>query len=68
MPELLENADEKLSTGKRRLLDFLWREWKGLQVQIESPNTANKLARITWAVLASGNDYHQRHKALVFSN
>jgi hypothetical protein len=26
--------------------------------------TANKLARISWAVLASGNDYHPRHKAL----
>lgn len=39
MPELLENADEKLSTGMRRLLDFLWQEWKGLQVQIESLNT-----------------------------
>ena len=23
----------------RRLLDFLWQEWKGLQVQIESLNT-----------------------------
>jgi hypothetical protein len=30
--------------------------------------TANKLARISWAVLASGNDYHPMHKALVFSN
>jgi hypothetical protein len=39
MPELLENADEKLSTGMRRLLDFLGQEWKGLQVQIESLNT-----------------------------
>jgi len=39
MPELLENADEKLSTGMRRLLDFLWQEWKGLQVRIESLNT-----------------------------
>jgi hypothetical protein len=30
--------------------------------------TANKLARISWAVLASGNDYHAMHKAPVFSN
>jgi transposase len=30
--------------------------------------TANKLARISWTVLASGNDYHPRHKALVLSN
>ena len=39
MPEILENADEKLSPAMRRLLDFLWQEWKGLQVQIESLNT-----------------------------
>jgi transposase len=39
MPEILENADEKLSTRMRRLLDFLWQEWKGLQSQIESLNT-----------------------------
>jgi transposase len=39
MPEILENADEKLSTPMRRLLDFLWQEWKGLQSQIESLNT-----------------------------
>ena len=38
MPEILENADEKLSTAMRRLLDFLWQEWKGLQLQIESLN------------------------------
>ena len=30
--------------------------------------TANKLARISWAVLASGNDYQPRHKAAVGSN
>jgi hypothetical protein len=30
--------------------------------------TANKLARISWAVLATGNDYHPTHKAVVFSN
>src|SRR5579863_7119951 len=39
MPEILENADAKLSTAMRRLLDFLWQEWKGLQMQIESLNT-----------------------------
>jgi transposase len=36
MPEILENADEKLSAGMRRLLNFLWQEWKGLQLQIDS--------------------------------
>ena len=30
--------------------------------------TANKLARISWAVLASGDDYQPRYKAPVFSN
>jgi transposase len=39
MPEILENADAKLSTAMRRLLDFLWQEWKGLQLQIETLNT-----------------------------
>src|SRR3954468_15992625 len=39
MPEILENGDAKLSPGMRRLLDFLWQEWKGLQAQIESLNT-----------------------------
>ena len=38
MPEILENTDAKLSTAMRRLLDFLWQEWKGLQLQIESLN------------------------------
>ncbi len=36
MPEILENADEKLTTRLRRLLDFLWPEWKHLQWPIES--------------------------------
>ena len=36
MPEILENADEKLTTRMRCLLDFLWQEWKHLQLQIES--------------------------------
>jgi transposase len=36
MAEILENADEKLSPRMRRLLDFLWQEWKHLQLQIES--------------------------------
>jgi transposase len=39
MPEILENADAKLSTAMRCLLDFLWQEWKGLQLQIETLNT-----------------------------
>jgi transposase len=30
--------------------------------------TANKLAKISWAVLASGNDYQPLHKAAAFSN
>ena len=30
--------------------------------------TANKLARISWAVLASGNSYEPRHRATVLSN
>jgi len=36
MPEILENADEKLTARMRRLLDFLWQEWKHLQLPIES--------------------------------
>jgi transposase len=37
MPEILENAaNEKLSARMRRRLDFLWQEWKHLQLQIES--------------------------------
>jgi transposase len=38
MPEILENAEERLSPRMRRLLDFLWQEWNGLQAQIESLN------------------------------
>jgi transposase len=30
--------------------------------------TANKLARISWAVLASGENYHPTYKTLAFSN
>jgi hypothetical protein len=30
------NADDKLTARMRRLLDFLWQEWKHLQLQIES--------------------------------
>jgi transposase len=36
MPEILENADERLTARMRRRLDFLWQEWKHLQLQIES--------------------------------
>jgi transposase len=82
MPEILENADERLTARMRRLLDFLWQEWKHLQLQIESLSedlekiansdaacvvivaTANNLARISWAVLSSGNDYRPMHRAL----
>ena len=39
MPEILEDADEKLSSAMRRLLDCLWQEWEGPQLQIESLNT-----------------------------
>src|SRR5246500_5615839 len=38
LPEILENADQKLSSRMRRLLNFLWQEWKGLQAQVESLN------------------------------
>ena len=37
MPEILENAEEKLTTRMRRLLDFLWQEWKHLQRYFPSP-------------------------------
>jgi len=47
----MENADEKLSTAMSRLLDFLWQEWEGLQVQIESLNTdLEQIARATRVV------------------
>jgi transposase len=36
MPEILEDAGARLSTRMRRLLDFLWQEWKGLQLQIDT--------------------------------
>ena len=36
MPEILENAEQKLTARMRRLLDFLQQEWKHLQLQIES--------------------------------
>lgn len=42
MPEILENADEKVSTRMRRLLDFLWQEWKGLQSQIREPERRSR--------------------------
>jgi transposase len=35
---ILENAGAKLTARMRRLLDFLWQEWKHLQSQIESLN------------------------------
>ena len=38
MPEILENADEQLSTRIRGLLAMLWQEWKELEQQIESLN------------------------------
>jgi len=38
MPEILENADARLSTRMRRVLDFLWQEWKDLQLPIERLN------------------------------
>ncbi len=55
-PEILENADEKLSTAMRRLLEFLWQEWKGLQLQIESLNTqleqiASRDRHVSYALL-----------------
>lgn len=38
IPEIAENADEKLSNHMRRLLNFVWRGWKGSQSQIEILN------------------------------
>lgn len=38
MPDILENADEQLSTRIRGLLAMLWQEWKELERQIESLN------------------------------
>jgi transposase len=35
MPEILENADENLSSRMHNLLDLLWQEWKSLDEQIE---------------------------------
>jgi len=31
MPEILKNADTRLTARIGRLLDFLWQEWKHLQ-------------------------------------
>jgi transposase len=39
MPEILENADEQLSTRIRGLLAMLWEEWKELERQIQSLNS-----------------------------
>ena len=38
LPEILENADEKLSTRIRALLAMLWEEWKELDRKIELLN------------------------------
>lgn len=35
MPEILEDAEQNLSSRMRRLLDRLWQEWKDLEAQIE---------------------------------
>jgi transposase len=39
MPEILENADDQLSTRIRGLLAMLWEEWKELERQIQSLNS-----------------------------
>jgi transposase len=44
LPEILENADAKLSTRIRALLAMLWEEWKELERNIESLN--NDIERI----------------------
>jgi hypothetical protein len=44
LPEILENADEQLSTRLRSLLAMLWEEWKELERKIESLN--NDIERI----------------------
>jgi transposase len=36
IPELLEDAEQKLSPSMRRLIDRLWQEWKALEEQIEA--------------------------------
>jgi hypothetical protein len=38
MPEILENAEERLTARMRHLLDFLWQEWKHLPLQTEALN------------------------------
>lgn len=35
MPEILENAEENLSSRMRSLLDLLWQEWKSLDQRVE---------------------------------
>ena len=35
IPELLEDAEQRLSPRMRRLVDRLWQEWKALEEQIE---------------------------------
>ena len=49
-----------------RLLTFVL-EWSLHNRAVVIVATANKLARIAWAVLASGNNYHPLHKP-AFSN
>lgn len=36
VPELLEDAEQRLSPLMRRLVDRLWQEWKTLEEQVES--------------------------------
>ena len=36
IPELLEDAEQRLSPRMRRLVDRLWQEWKALEEQIET--------------------------------
>lgn len=38
MPEILENAEEDLTSRMRSLLAMLWNEWKDLELQIEAMN------------------------------
>jgi len=38
IPEVLENANENLTPRMRNLVEMLWNEWKGLELQIAEMN------------------------------
>jgi transposase len=57
MPEILENADDRLTACMRRLLDFLWQEWKHLQLQIESLGPL--VAPAVVSAIGNGSAFHK---------